>query len=75
MKPSENVRDYFGRLSIVNQIIMEARKANLEETLLTQANIALMEQPLHMREIEEWRNHQAKYAPRSPVKTPAAPRG
>ncbi len=28
-------------------------KANLEETLLTQANIALMEQPLHMREIEE----------------------
>jgi len=24
MKPSENVRDYFGRLSIVNQIIMEA---------------------------------------------------
>ena len=44
--------------------ITEARKANLEETLLTQANIALMEQPLHMREIEEWRNRQAKYAPR-----------
>jgi hypothetical protein len=43
---------------------MEARKAKLEETLLTQANIALMEQPLHMREIEEWRNRQAKYAPR-----------
>jgi hypothetical protein len=34
------------------------------EALLTQANIALMEQPLPAREIEEWRGRQAKYAPR-----------
>jgi hypothetical protein len=39
-------------------------RPNLEETLLTQANIALMEHPLPMREIEEWRNRQEKYAPR-----------
>jgi hypothetical protein len=44
--------------------ITEARKANLMEALLTQANIALMEQPLPAREIEEWRSHQARYAPR-----------
>jgi hypothetical protein len=34
------------------------------EALLTQANIALMEQPLTAREIEEWRSRQARYAPR-----------
>ncbi len=34
------------------------------ETLLTQANIALMEHPLPTREIEEWRSRQARYAPR-----------
>jgi hypothetical protein len=34
------------------------------EALLTQANIALMEQPLPAREIEEWRSRQARYAPR-----------
>ncbi len=28
-----------------------------------QANIALMEQPLPVQEIEEWRGRQAKYAP------------
>jgi hypothetical protein len=33
------------------------------EALLTQANIALMEQPLPAREIEEWRSRQARYAP------------
>jgi hypothetical protein len=44
--------------------ITEARKANLEETLLTQANIALMEHPLPTREIKEWRSRQARYAPR-----------
>jgi hypothetical protein len=32
--------------------ITEAKKANLMEALLTQANIALMEQPLTVREIE-----------------------
>jgi len=36
----------------------------LMEVLLTQANIALMEQPLPAREIEEWRSRQARYAPR-----------
>jgi hypothetical protein len=44
--------------------ITDARKANLMEALLTQANIALMEHPLPAREIEEWRSHQARYAPR-----------
>jgi hypothetical protein len=44
--------------------ITEAKKANLMEALLTQANIALMEQPLPAREVEEWRGRQAKYAPR-----------
>ncbi len=41
--------------------ITEAKKANLMEALLTQANIALMEQPLPAREIEEWRSRQARY--------------
>ncbi len=44
--------------------ITEAKKANLMEALLTLANIALMEQPLPAREIEEWRSRQARYAPR-----------
>ncbi len=44
--------------------ITEAKKANLMEALLTQANIALMEQPLPAREKEEWRSRQARYAPR-----------
>jgi hypothetical protein len=44
--------------------ITEAKKANLMEALLTQANIALMEQPLPARKIEEWRGRQAKYATR-----------
>jgi hypothetical protein len=44
--------------------IMEAKKANLMEALLTQANIALMEQRLPAREVEEWRGRQARYAPR-----------
>ncbi len=44
--------------------ITEAKKANLMEALLTQANIALMKQPLPAREIEEWRGRQEKYAPR-----------
>ncbi len=33
------------------------------EALLTQASVALMEQPLPAREVEEWRGRQAKYAP------------
>jgi hypothetical protein len=45
--------------------ITEAKKANLIEALLTQANIALMEQPLPAREIEEWRSRQARYTPRN----------
>ncbi len=44
--------------------ITEAKNANLMEALLTQANIALMEQPLPAQEIEEWRSRQARYAPR-----------
>jgi hypothetical protein len=36
--------------------ITEAKKANLMEALLSQVNIALMEQPLPAREIEEWRS-------------------
>jgi hypothetical protein len=32
------------------------------EALLTQANVALMEQPLPAREVEVWRSQQAKYA-------------
>jgi hypothetical protein len=36
--------------------ITEAKKANLMEALLTQANIALMEQPLPAWEIEEWKS-------------------
>jgi hypothetical protein len=57
----ERLFEYY---ALIRGNITEARKANLEETLLTQANIALMEHPLPMREIEEWRNRQAKYAPR-----------
>jgi hypothetical protein len=47
--------------------VTEAKKANLMEALLTQANIAVMEQPLQAREVEEWRGRQAKYAPRHHV--------
>ncbi len=59
----ERLFEYYALLS---GNITEAKKANLMEALLTQANIALMEQPLHAREIEEWRGRQgqAKYAPR-----------
>ena len=57
----ERLFEYY---ALIRGNITEARKANLEETLLTQANIALMEHPLPMREIEEWRSRQAKYAPR-----------
>jgi len=57
----EKLFEYY---ALIRGNITEARKANLEETLLTQANIALMEHPLPTREIEEWRSRQAKYAPR-----------
>ncbi len=52
----EKLFDYY---ALIRGNITEARKANLEETLLTQTNIALMEHPLPTREIEE-----ARYAPR-----------
>ncbi len=45
----ERLFEYY---ALIRGNITEARKANLEETLLTQANIALMEHPLPMREIE-----------------------
>jgi hypothetical protein len=48
--------------ALLHANITEAKKANLMEALLTQANVALMEQPLHAREVEEWRSRQAKYA-------------
>ncbi len=57
----EKLFEYY---ALIRGNITEARKANLEETLLTQANIALMEHPLPRREIEEWRSRQARYAPR-----------
>jgi len=57
----EKLFEYY---ALIRGNITEAKKANLEETLLTQANIALMEHPLPTREIEEWRSRQAKYAPR-----------
>jgi hypothetical protein len=44
--------------------ITEAKKASFMELLLMQANIALIEQPLPARELEEWRGRQAKYDPR-----------
>ncbi len=57
----EKLFEYY---ALIRGNITEARKANLVETLLTQANIALMEHPLPTREIEEWRSRQARYAPR-----------
>jgi hypothetical protein len=43
----------FDNYALLRGNITEAKKANLVEALLTQANIALMEQPLPAREIEE----------------------
>jgi hypothetical protein len=57
----EKLFEYY---ALIRGNITEARKANLMEALLTQANIALMEQPLPAREIEEWRSRQARYVPR-----------
>ncbi len=54
----------FEYYALLRANITEAKKANLMEALLTQANMALMEQPLPAREVEEWRGRQAKYAPR-----------
>jgi hypothetical protein len=48
--------------------ITEAKKANLMEALLTQANIELMEQPLPAREIEHWRGRQ-RSMPRATMQT------
>jgi hypothetical protein len=56
----ERLYEYY---ALLRGNITEAKKANLE-VLLTRANIALMEQPLPAREIEEWRSCQARYAPR-----------
>jgi hypothetical protein len=42
--------------------ITEPKKANMIEVLLTQVNMALIEQPLPAREMEIWRGHQEKYA-------------
>jgi hypothetical protein len=56
----ESLFEYY---ALLRGNITEARKANLMEALLTQANIALMEHPLPAREIEEWRSRQARYAP------------
>jgi hypothetical protein len=46
MKPTENVRDYFGRLNMVNQINMEAYDSYMvpptELALQNQANVQLM---------------------------------
>jgi hypothetical protein len=56
----EKLFEYY---ALIRGNITEARKANLMEALLTQANIALMEQPLPAREIKEWRSRQARYAP------------
>jgi hypothetical protein len=57
----ERLFEYY---ALLHGNITEAKKANLMEALLTKANIALMEQPLPAREIEEWRGRQARYAPR-----------
>ncbi len=46
----EKLFEYY---ALIRGNITEARKANLVETLLTQANIALMEHPLPTREIGE----------------------
>jgi hypothetical protein len=57
----EKLFEYY---ALLRANIKEAKKANLMEALLTQANVALMEQPLPAREVEEWRGRQAKYTPR-----------
>jgi hypothetical protein len=57
----EKLFEYY---ALIRGNITEARKANLMEALLMQANIALMEHPIPTREIEEWRSRQARYAPR-----------
>jgi len=56
----EKLFEYY---ALLRANITEAKKANLMEALLTQASVALMEQPLPAREVEEWRGRQAKYAP------------
>ncbi len=59
----ERLFEYY---TLLHGNITEAKKANLMEALLTQANIALMEQLLPAWEIEVWRGHQAGYAPALP---------
>jgi hypothetical protein len=49
----EKLFEYY---ALLRANITEAKKANLMEALLTQANMALMEQPLPAREGEEWRS-------------------
>ncbi len=53
----------FEYYALLRANITEAKKAKLMEALLTEANVALMEQPLPAREVEEWRCRQAKYTP------------
>jgi hypothetical protein len=48
----EKLFEYY---ALLRANITEAKKANLMEALLTQANVALMEQPLPAREVE-WRS-------------------
>jgi hypothetical protein len=55
----EKLLEYY---ALLRANITEAKKANLMEALLIQTNVALMEQPLPAREVEEWRSRQAKYA-------------
>ncbi len=55
----EKLFEYY---ALLRANITEAKKANLMGALLTQANVAVMEQPLPAREEEEWRSRQAKYA-------------
>jgi hypothetical protein len=60
MKPSENVRDYFGHLNMVNQIIMEAYDSYTvlpaEPVLQNQADVQLMRDFVH-----QWDLNLAKF--------------
>jgi hypothetical protein len=60
----EKLFEYY---ALLRANITEAKKANLMEASLTQADVALMEQPLPAREVEEWWSRQAKYAQQMPL--------
>ena len=54
----------FRRLDTEKLAVAKAEFAALERDGIIRRSSSPWVSPLHMREIEEWRNRQAKYAPR-----------